>query len=131
MLRSKLLGVYFLSNPHFAPGSAGQAALNLKRWAEVLADPELARLPHRIETDGHGHILMSPPPAPKHGQSEVAHLLRSFFPTGRVVTECPLATSDGVKALDVAWLQPGRAQRRFRFAPRMREWKAASSRFEF
>jgi hypothetical protein len=44
--------------------SAQQTAFNLKRWAELLADPELARLPHRIETDRHGHILMSPPPAP-------------------------------------------------------------------
>ena len=92
--------------------SAQQTAFNLKRWAELLADPELARLPHRIETDRHGHILMSPPPAPKHGnfQSEVAHLLRSLLTAGRVITECPLSTSDGVKALDVAWLRPGRAQ---------------------
>jgi hypothetical protein len=45
-------------------GSAEQTAFNLKRWAEVLADPELAPLPHRIETDRHGHISMSPPPAP-------------------------------------------------------------------
>jgi hypothetical protein len=28
--------------------SAEQTAFNLKRWAEVLADRELARLPHRI-----------------------------------------------------------------------------------
>jgi Uma2 family endonuclease len=92
--------------------SAQQTAFNLKRWAELLADPELARLPHRIETDRHGHILMSRPPAPKHGnfQSEVAHLLRSLLTEGRVITECPLSTSDGVKALDVAWLRPGRAQ---------------------
>jgi hypothetical protein len=43
-------------------------------------------------------------------QSEVAHLLRSLLTAGRVITECPLSTSDGVKALDVAWLRPGRAQ---------------------
>ena len=90
---------------------AQQAALNLKRWAELLADPELARLPHRIETDRHGHIVMSPPPAPAHGnfQSEIAYILRSLLPAGRVVTECPLSTSDGVKAIDVAWLRAGRA----------------------
>jgi Uma2 family endonuclease len=89
-----------------------QIAFNLERWAEVLADPELARLPHRIETDRHGHIVLSPPPAPRHGnfQSEIAHLLRSLLPEGRVITECPLSTSDGVKAIDVAWLRPGRAQ---------------------
>jgi Uma2 family endonuclease len=89
-----------------------QTAFNLQRWDELLADPELARLPHRIETDRHGHIVMSPPPAPRHGnlQSEIAHLLRSLLATGRVITECPLSTSDGVKAIDVAWLRPGRAQ---------------------
>jgi Uma2 family endonuclease len=94
------------------PPSAKQNAFNLRRWTELLADPELARLPHRIETDRHGHIVMSPPPAPRHGnfQSEIAHLLRSLLPEGRVITECPLSTSDGVKAVDVAWLRPGRAQ---------------------
>jgi len=92
--------------------SAQQSAFNLKRWAELVADPELARLPHRIETDRHGHILMSPLPAPRHGnfQSEIAHILRSLLASGRVITECPLSTSDGVKALDVAWLKPGRDQ---------------------
>ncbi|MBV8227243.1 MAG: Uma2 family endonuclease [Verrucomicrobia bacterium] len=96
---------------HLRP-SVQQTAFNLKRWAELLADPELARLPHRIETDRHGRILMSPPPAPKHGnfQSEIAHILRSALSAGRVVTECPLSTSDGVKAIDFAWLAPGRAQ---------------------
>jgi Uma2 family endonuclease len=55
---------------------------------------------------------MSPPPAPKHGnfQSEIAQILRSSLSAGRVVTECPLLTSDGVKAIDVAWLARGRAQ---------------------
>jgi Uma2 family endonuclease len=92
--------------------SAEQSAFNLKRWAQLLTDPDLARLPHRIETDRHGHILMSPPPAPKHGnfQNEIGHIFRSLLSEGRVITECPLSTSDGVKAIDVAWLRPGRAQ---------------------
>jgi hypothetical protein len=42
--------------------SESQTAFNLKRWRQLLADPELARLPFRVETDRHGHILMSPPP---------------------------------------------------------------------
>ena len=92
--------------------SERQTAFNLKRWRELLADPDLARLPHRIETDRHGHILMSPPPAPAHGdqQSEIVYLLKTLLPQGRVVTECPLSTSDGVKAIDVAWLAPERRQ---------------------
>jgi Uma2 family endonuclease len=92
--------------------SERQTAFNLERWRELLADRDLARLPHRIETDRHGHILMSPPPAPAHGdqQSEIVYLLKTLLPQGRVVTECPLSTSDGVKAIDVAWLVPERHQ---------------------
>ena len=57
---------------HLHP-SERQTAFNLERWRELLADRDLARLPHRIETDRHGHILMSLPPAPAHGdqQSEI------------------------------------------------------------
>jgi hypothetical protein len=50
--------------------SESQTAFNLKRWQQLLADPELARLPFRVETDRHGHILMSPPPAPAHGKKQ-------------------------------------------------------------
>jgi Uma2 family endonuclease len=55
---------------------------------------------------------MSPPPAPAHGnqQNEIGYLLRTLLPRGLVVTECPLSTSDGVKAVDVAWLAPQRRQ---------------------
>jgi Uma2 family endonuclease len=90
--------------------SGEQTAFNLKRWSELLADPELARLPHRIETDRHGHILMSPPPAPAHGkkQNRIGTLLEQLLPDGHVVTECPVSTPDGVKAIDVAWLAPER-----------------------
>jgi Uma2 family endonuclease len=92
--------------------SERQTAFNLKRWQELLADSDLARLPHRIETDRHGHILMSPPPAPAHGnqQNEIGFWLKTLLPQGYVVTECPLSTSDGVKAIDVAWLAPERRQ---------------------
>jgi Uma2 family endonuclease len=90
------------------PPQQEQTAFNLRRWAELLADPELARFEGRIETDRHGHIIMSPPPAPSHGsyQSEIAYLLRSLMRQGRVLTECPISTADGVKAADVAWASP-------------------------
>jgi len=87
------------------PPQRTQTAFNLRRWEELLADAELAKIEGRIETDRHGHILMSPPPAPRHGsfQSEIAYLLRSVMPHGRVLTECPISTADGVRAADVAW----------------------------
>jgi len=90
------------------PQHQAQRAFNLRRWAELLADPELTRFEGRIETDRHGRIIMSPPPAPNHGslQSEISYLLRSLMPEGRVLTECPISTADGVKAADVAWASP-------------------------
>src|SRR5271165_2814531 len=62
--------------------SQRQTAFNLERWREVLGDRDLARLPHRIETDRHGHILMSPPPAPSHGvkQAKIATLFDRLLP---------------------------------------------------
>jgi Uma2 family endonuclease len=92
------------------PSHAAQVEPNLRRWAEVIADPELAKLEGRIETDRHGHVLMTPPPAPKHGalQSEIAFHLRSLSTDGRVMTECPVSTADGVKSADVAWASPAR-----------------------
>src|SRR6266568_1941996 len=87
------------------PPHQTQTAFNLRRWAELLANRELARFEGRIETDRHGHIIMSPPPAPSHGsfQAEIGHLLRQLLPHGRTLTECPISTADGVKAADVAW----------------------------
>ena len=92
------------------PPRKTQAAFNLRRWAELLPDRELARVEGRIETDRHGHIIMSPPAAPSHGsfQVEIGRLLWNLLPEGRVLTECPISTADGVKAADVAWASPER-----------------------
>ena len=87
------------------PNQPAQTAFNLRRWEELCADAELAKVEGRIETDRHGHILMSPPPAPSHGsiQARIASLLDQLLPEGRVLTECPISTADGVRAADVAW----------------------------
>src|SRR5438552_15710873 len=87
-----------------------QTPLNLRRWAELLADGELAKIEGRIETDRYGHIVMFPVAAPSHGsfQAEIGHLLWSLLREGRVLTECPISTADGVKAADVAWASPQR-----------------------
>src|SRR5262249_37436002 len=45
------------------PPRTTQRAFNLRRWAELLADRDLVRIEGRIETDRHGHIIVSPPPA--------------------------------------------------------------------
>ena len=90
------------------PAHEKQRGFNLRRWAELLLDRELAKIEGRIETDRYGHIIMSPPPAPRHGtfQAEIARLLGNLMPEGRVLTECPISTADGVKAADVAWASP-------------------------
>jgi Uma2 family endonuclease len=94
------------------PSIEGQAAFNLKRWQEVLADPLLTKLPHRIETDRHGHIVMSPPPAFSHSQRQgkIVGLMVKLLSEGQALPECPLSTSDGVKAIDVAWLSATREE---------------------
>jgi len=82
-----------------------QTAFNLRRWDEVLADPELRKIEGRVETDRHGRIIMSPPPAPRHGefQVQIATLLRNLLPNGKTMSECPVSTADGVRGVDVAW----------------------------
>lgn len=92
------------------PPHKTRTAFNLRRWGELLADRELAKVEGRIETDRHGHIIMSPPSAPNHGsfQLEIGYLLRTLLPEGRVLTERPISTADGVKAADVAWASPER-----------------------
>jgi len=51
---------------------------------------------------------MIPLPDPFHGnfQAEVACLLHNLTDNGRVITECPISTADGVRAADVAWASP-------------------------
>ena len=84
----------------------------IARWQELLTDPELARLPYRIETDRFGRIIMSPPPALPHSfnQSKILQLLAQLLIGGQALTECPLGTLDGIKGIDVAWLKGGRTE---------------------
>jgi len=90
------------------PSQKEQTDFNLRRWDQLLADPEMAKIEGRVETDRYGYVIMSPPPAARHGsyQSEISYLLRSLMKTGRVFTECPISTADGVRAADVAWASP-------------------------
>jgi Uma2 family endonuclease len=94
-----------LENADQATAFRNHHDFNRAVWDRLVADPEVAKLDWRIETDEHGQIIMSPPPAPSHGhfQSEVAWHLRNRKPGGKVVTECPISTRKGVKAADVAW----------------------------
>jgi Uma2 family endonuclease len=90
------------------PDLAEQRKFNLARWTEILADLDLAKLPYCVETDQHGHVVMTPPPAPIHGnrQARIGALLVQLLPEGETFTECPVSTAGGVKSADVAWIAP-------------------------
>jgi Uma2 family endonuclease len=92
------------------PRHEAQQSFNQRRWAELVEDTDLAKFEGRIETDRYGRIIMSPPPAPTHGsfQAKISHLLYTLTQSGRVLSECPVSTADGVKAADVAWASPER-----------------------
>jgi Uma2 family endonuclease len=78
----------------------------IARWQELVDDPELAKLPYRIETDRFGRTIMSPPPAYSHASyvEKIIRLLNKFLPDGRAMPEIPILTADGVKAADVTWI---------------------------
>ncbi len=86
-------------------------ALNRVRWAEVHADPTLAASPNRIETNGFGQIIMTPPSTGPHcvRQFSIAMKLQNLL-GGRALTECPISTVDGVRAADAAWFSSERYQ---------------------
>jgi len=73
-------------------------------WSEIVDNPCLQDLPFKIEQDRYGNILMSPA-SNRHGelQAEIAYLLRTLKPDGKALTECSVATPEGVKSPDVAW----------------------------
>lgn len=75
-------------------------------WEEICEDKRLANLPYRIESDRWGNIVMGPPPRSRHAeyQGEIVGLLRQKMKQGRSLPECPIQTSEGVKAADVAWV---------------------------
>ncbi len=94
-----------LSLPEIETAGVDFHAFNLAVWNCVSADKELATLSFRIETDKHGQLIMSPPPSPSHGKKQIdlGCLLKTRKTSGEVISECPVSTSEGVKAVDAAW----------------------------
>lgn len=91
------------------PPREEQLAFNRRRWEAVCADPAVADLPGRVETNAHGSLIMMPPPSGNHSsrQGEAAFLLRSLL-GGKALPECPVSTIDGVRAADVGWFSESR-----------------------
>ena len=74
------------------------------QWIDVLENPYLQNLPFKIELNKWGRIEMSPA-SNRHGlvQAELANELRKRR-GGKVLVECSVQTSDGVRVADVAWV---------------------------
>ena len=81
----------------------------IARWQELVDDPELAKLPYRIETDRFGRTIMSPPPAYRHARyvGKIIRLLNRLLPDGQTNAETPVLTADGVKVPDATWISAG------------------------
>jgi Uma2 family endonuclease len=91
-----------------------QESFNLERWSELAADPMLAALDGRIETNRFGQIIMIPPPGFEHSnlQGLIFEKLRDLMAAaeGRVRPGCPVSTSGGVKGVDVVWISHARVE---------------------
>lgn len=73
-------------------------------WSEVLANPWLQNLPFKIELNRWGKIEMSPASNQKGAmQAELVAQLRKRR-GGKVLVECSVQTTDGVRVADVAWI---------------------------
>jgi Uma2 family endonuclease len=84
----------------------------IARWQKLVDDPELAKLPNRIETDRFGRIIMNPLPAFSHVRyvGRIIRLLNELAPAGQALPGPPALTPDGVKVPDVTWVSPAYAQ---------------------
>ena len=98
-------------------------AFHREHWSAVLEDTRFADVPEKIETNGWGQIVMSPPPDSEHCRIrfKIAKQLDRIL-GGEAFTQCPILTADSVRAIDAAWhsskrFQAVRGQRAFETAP--------------
>ncbi len=74
-------------------------------WEQVIEDPELQRLPYKIELDERGHLIMNAIRV-NHSrlQGKILTLLSRLMPEGEAVVELAISTPSGVRSADVAWM---------------------------
>src|ERR1051325_3552107 len=74
-------------------------------WAEICEDKLLAALPHRVESDRWGNLVLTPLPSSRHAEYQGEIAARLFDMSGGLsIIVCPIQTAEGVKAVDVAWV---------------------------
>lgn len=95
---------------HDLPVIKNQSAFNLARWAGLCADPLWVEFEGKIETDRFGQIIVNAPADLSHGgmQADLTLLLSKFAPAGKIIVECPISTSEGVKVPDLVWVSKRR-----------------------
>ena len=72
-------------------------------WQEIIEHPSLKDLPFKIETDELGRILMTPASG-THGMYQGLIIKWFSLKAGsKIVVECPIQTSKGIRVADVAW----------------------------
>ena len=92
------------------PAIEDQQEFNLRRWREICADPALNAIEGRVETDRFGQIIMTPSAGFSHSdfESDILTRLNALLSCGKARPECPISTSGGVRAADVAWISDER-----------------------
>lgn len=74
-------------------------------WEALCADRSLRDLPYKIETNRYNKIIMSPASSwDGEQQAAICCLLKELTRGGKVINECPVETTDGVRVPDVAWI---------------------------
>lgn len=74
------------------------------KWQELMNNPFFQDVPYKVELNKFGQILMSPA-SNKHGflQFEVGSIIKDSRKSGRIITECSILTSEGIRVADVVW----------------------------
>jgi Uma2 family endonuclease len=87
------------------PTTTTRAQEHQERWGEIVRDPSLQDLPYKVETNRRGQIVLSPQKN-RHSvqQKAVQNLLDEHAPEGMSPPEFAIATPEGVKVPDVAWM---------------------------
>jgi len=73
-------------------------------WSQVINNPLFRNLPYKIEQNKDGRLLISPA-SNKHGirEYQVGRVIEQGRQGGKIIMECSIQTSEGVKVADVAW----------------------------
>ncbi len=75
------------------------------KWRELIENPLFRDMPYKIELNKFGQILMSPA-SNRHGivQFNTGNKILEKTGGGKIVIECSILTSEGVRVADIAWL---------------------------